>query len=215
MRDNAGMQIHAMQLLRRTLSALLLSAGLAQAQPAPQTTVVILRHAEKPEAGLGQLNCKGLNRALALAPLLLSRYGRPNAIYAPNPAQPKNDKGILYAYIRPLATIEPTAVRAGLPVQIAHGMEAIQPLAAQLLAQPPGLYFVAWEHHWAQTLARSLVATFGGNSADVPVWDDADFDSLYVLRLRQDAQGRRSVDFRHEQQNLNALPEECSAADAA
>ena len=29
-------------------------------------TIVFVRHGEKPEAGLGQLNCQGLNRALAL-----------------------------------------------------------------------------------------------------------------------------------------------------
>ncbi len=69
------------------------------------TTVVILRHGEKPPAGLGQLTCRGLNRSLALAPVLLGRYGTPTAIYAVNPTSEKIDNGVSYAYVRPLATI--------------------------------------------------------------------------------------------------------------
>lgn len=174
-----------------------------------QTTVVIMRHGEKPEAGLGQLTCKGLNRALALAPVLLERYGMPSALYAPNPAELKKDKGIPYAYIRPLATIEPTAVRAGLPVQIAQGMADIEPLVEQLRTNPPGVYFVAWEHHWAANLARRLVGVSGGDPAEVPAWPDDDFDSLYVVRLQPGAQGAPRVTFRHEQQNLNGMPDAC------
>lgn len=193
--------------VRRALSifALLFACG-AQAQ----TTVVIMRHGEKPEAGLGQLSCKGLNRALALAPLLLARYGTPAAIYATNPAVMKKDKGVLYSYVRPLATIEPTAIRVGLPVHIEQGMDDIGPLVEQLRSNPPGIYFVAWEHHWAANLARSLMAASGGDAAVVPGWDDGDFDSLYEVRITQNAQGQRSASFRHEQQNLNALPEVCA-----
>src|ERR1700727_2627529 len=40
------------------------SATETQAEDAA-TTIVLVRHAEKPEDGLGQLNCQGLNRALA------------------------------------------------------------------------------------------------------------------------------------------------------
>ena len=193
--------------VRTALAALALLA--ACALPA-QTTIVILRHAEKPEAGLGQLTCKGLNRALALAPVLLSRYGTPTAIYAPNPAELKKDKGIPYAYIRPLATIEPTAIQAGLPVHVEQGMVDIQALGDILLAKPAGTYFVAWEHHWGESMARNLLAASGGNPAEVPVWDDADFDSLYVVRIVENAQGQRSARFSHEQQNLNGMSNECN-----
>ena len=50
-------------------------------QPAGET-IVLLRHGEKPPTGLGQLTCKGLNRALALPSLLIGRYGKPDFIYA-------------------------------------------------------------------------------------------------------------------------------------
>jgi hypothetical protein len=37
------------------------------------TTIVIVRHGEKPPAGLGQLSCQGLNRALALSQVLFEK----------------------------------------------------------------------------------------------------------------------------------------------
>jgi hypothetical protein len=33
-------------------------------------TIVLVRHGEKPDKGLGQLDCQGLNRALALPPVI-------------------------------------------------------------------------------------------------------------------------------------------------
>jgi hypothetical protein len=174
------------------------------------TTIVIVRHGEKPEHGLGQLTCQGLNRSLALAPLLLSRYGMPVAIYAPNPGQPKKDNGIPYAYIRPLATIEPLAIRTGLPVNLKWGMTNIEPLAAQVLASPAGTYIVAWEHHWGESLARHLLSRLGGHPNDVPRWKDTDFDSVFVIRASENGKGVRRVSFSHEQEGLDGLPESCS-----
>lgn len=173
------------------------------------TTIVIVRHGEKPAQGLGQLSCKGLNRSLALPAVLLSRYGNPLAIYAPNPAVKKIDKGVAYAYIRPLATIEPLAIRAGLPVNVDWGMKDIEQLAAQLLAQADGTVIVAWEHHWGEKLARHLLTVAGGNPAEVPEWDDADFDSIFVVRISGGAQGRRQAAFALEHEGLNDLPATC------
>ena len=121
---------------RRVVVALLVYGSILFVQPAcADVTIVIVRHGEKPAQGLGQLSCQGLNRALALPRVLLSRYGDPVAIYAPNPAVQKLDKGVPYAYVRPLATIEPLAIRAGLPIKINFGMADIAALARQLLAQ--------------------------------------------------------------------------------
>ena len=174
-----------------------------------QTTTLIIRHGEKPALGFGQLDCRGLNRSLALAPLLLARYGRPQAIYAPNPAQLKTDKGVAYAYVRPLATVEPLAVRAGLPIGIEWGMTEVDALASHLAAAGPGVRVVAWEHHWAETLARRLLEHLGGDPAVVPTWADDDFDSIYVIR--SDAAGAR---FSRERQGLDGLPETCPAPPA-
>ncbi len=174
-----------------------------------ETTIIIVRHGEKPAQGLGQLSCQGLNRSLALAPVLLSRYGKPVAIYAPNPAVKKNDKGIPYAYIRPLATIEPLAIRVGMPVNIDWGMKEITQLADELLARTDGLQVVAWEHHLAEELAKHLLHASGGNPAEVPAWGDADFDSIYAVRVTGTGKDRRAT-FAHENEGLNDLPDQCA-----
>src|SRR2546429_3903023 len=49
-------------------------------------TIVVLRHGEKAAGGLGQLNCMGLNRSLALPKVLIGRFGRADAIFSPSPA---------------------------------------------------------------------------------------------------------------------------------
>ena len=173
------------------------------------STIVILRHGEKPTLGLGQLSCQGLNRALALSKILLSRYGNPIAIYAPNPAIKKDDKGVPYAYVRPLATIEPLAIRAGMPVSIDWELTDIEALATKLLEREEGTQVVAWEHHWAEKLARQLFSSTGGNPDEVPRWLDDDFDSLFVIRLSRDSSGKRQVTFAHEQEGLVDLPAAC------
>lgn len=171
--------------------------------------IVIVRHGEKPILGLGQLTCQGLNRSLALAPLLVSRYGSPVAIYAPNPQLQKIENGIPYAYVRPLATIEPLAIRVGLPVNLEWGMTEIKPLAERILASSPGTHIVAWEHHWGESLARYLLSRLGGSADEVPRWQDADFDSVFVIRIVGNEKGSRPVTFSHEREGLDGLPKSC------
>lgn len=174
------------------------------------TTIVVIRHGEKPEAGLGQLNCQGLNRALALPTVLLNRYGVPHRLHAPNPTVLKVDKGQSYPYVRPLATIEPLAVRLGLPVNIQWGMTEVAALGTDLLSQPDGLQVVAWEHHLAVVLTRQLLTQLGGDPAEVPAWANDDYDSFYVIRAQRDGDGHwHNAQFLHEQQSLNGLPNTC------
>lgn len=174
-------------------------------------TVVILRHGEKPEAGLGQLSCQGLNRALALPDVLLGRFGMPQAIFASNPGKQKKDRGVPYSYVRPLITIAPTAIRAGLPIDTRFGFDELDLLEEALLA--PRLrnatLFVAWEHHLGESLARKLMADFGGDPAGIPEWQGEDFDSLYVVSLSEDAGGRRHAGFRRETQGLDGRAASC------
>jgi hypothetical protein len=196
--------------LHRPFSLLLACISLSFAVRAnADMTILIIRHGEKPLAGLGQLSCRGLNRALALPDVLLPRYGKPTAIIAPNPAVKKSDKGTLYAYVRPLATIEPLAIRAGMPVDIDWGMTDISPLAKHLLAQTDGTYVVAWEHHYAEDLARLLLASLK-STAQVPHWQGTDFDSIYVIRVTGTKLNERHATFSVEQEGLNGLPETCA-----
>ena len=74
---------------------------------------------------LDQLNCQGLNRVHALAPVIAKSFGRPDFIYAPNPSSAKEDAGELYDYVRPQATVEPTAIFFKLPVDASFGFSDI------------------------------------------------------------------------------------------
>ena len=186
--------------------------------PTPQTTptaaaetIVFFRHGEKPPNGLGQLTCRGLNRALALPPVLLAKFGRPDYLFAPNPAVKVRD-GTLegYDYIRPLATIEPTAIYLGMPVNTDFGYDAIGPLAHEL-TQPHyagKLIFVAWEHRMLDEMVKRLMIRFGGNGAEVPPWPADDYDSLYVLRIdRHNA--ANPISFTHDHEGLDGLSADC------
>lgn len=188
--------------------ALCVTLGLLAAPADGDTTIVIVRHGEKPAQGLGQLSCKGLNRSLALASVLISKYGIPEIIYAPNPAIKKTDKGLPYAYVRPLATIEPLAIRSGLPVNIDWGMHEVAPLTKALLARTEGTQVVAWEHHLAEKLAANLLTALGSNAEEIPSWNDTDFDSIYVIRVTGPDTNRHAT-FTHENEGLNDLPDNC------
>jgi len=170
---------------------------------APQR-IVFVRHGEKPAKGLGQLDCRGLNRALALPAFFAKAFGRPDAIFAPNPSVEKKDAGATYAYVRPLATIEPTAIALGLPVNVEIGFADIEGLQKALEATH-GLVFVAWEHRIIDVVARNLLAAHGGNPSAVPGWKDDDFDGVYVVTLAEGAAAK----FERTSEGLNGQPEAC------
>jgi len=194
----------------RHLAACLLGLLFCSACLADET-IVMVRHGEKPEQGLGQLNCQGLNRSLALPAVLQKKFDRPAAIFAPNPGIQKSDRGQLYNYIRPLATIEPTAIALELPVNTQYGLEDIDHLQTALLAPAyqEATILVAWEHHLLEQAARKLLAENGGNPAVVPLWDEHDYDSIYIITVTSHADGKRSASFRHEVEGLNLLPTTC------
>jgi hypothetical protein len=175
-----------------------------------QQTIVFLRHGEKPPLGLGQINCQGLNRALALPQVLQSKFGTPTAIYAPDPGYTAKDKGVAYNYVRPLATIEPTAIRLGMPVNTAFGLEQTKELQHDLLkpANRSAIIFVAWEHNLARKAVKDLVDSIGGKD-EVPKWADDDFDSLYVLRVQWKNDKPSSVHFEKDAEGLDHLSMNC------
>lgn len=186
-----------------------LSPAVAADQPVTET-IVLVRHGEKPALGLGQLNCQGLNRALALPAVIGKQFGRPDAIFAPDPAQSKEDHGHPYNYVRPLATIEPTAIAFGLPVDASIGVSNLDALRQKLEspAYRSALLVVAWEHVDIAKLARLLIADHGGDPAVVPDWQGDDFDSIYVVRLAQTGAGTVArFDQRHE--GLDGQPTAC------
>ncbi len=173
-------------------------------------TIVMVRHGEKPPQGLGQLDCQGLNRALALPAVIDAMFGKPAAIFAPNPSIEKIDQGVAYDYIRPLATIEPTAIAFGLPVNASIGLTDIATLKARL-ADPQfqnAFVLVGWEHIQIVQLARSLMSDFGGDPAGVPQWKGSDFDGIYVVRISRSA-GKASATFERREEGLSGQPASC------
>jgi hypothetical protein len=174
-------------------------------------TIVSIRHGEKPAGGLGQLTCRGLNRALALPAVLLSKYGSPQFVFAPNPTQRADGKDHNeYFYVRPLATIEPVAIRCGLPVNTQFGYSEIKGLEAEL--QKPeyrnATIFVAWEHYQVDEFVKDLVKSHGGDAAQVPAWPHDDYDSIFVVKIIRGG-GRESVAFAIDHENLKDLSDTC------
>ena len=174
-------------------------------------TIVMVRHGEKPAAGLGQLNCQGLHRSLALPRVLQQKFGAPAAIFAPNPGIQKEDRGTPYNYIRPLATIEPTAIALELPVNTQFGLEDIDGLQQAVITShyANATVFVAWEHRLVEEFARRILSSNHGDPALVPVWKSDDFDSIYIVTLRTDKNGNRTASFALDKENLNDLPTTC------
>jgi hypothetical protein len=189
-----------------TFVCLLLGAA---AQASAQQTIVFFRHGEKPAAGLGNLTCQGFNRALALPSVLLARFGTPDYLYAPNPNVKILDPGGSYYYVRPLATIEPVAVRTGISINTKYGYNEIAGLQSLLIqsAKADSTIFVAWEHTYLQRVVQNIMNAYGGG-ATVPAWVTGDFDSLYVLHVTY-AGGTISARFTLEKEGLNGQPTTC------
>ncbi|HEY1610454.1 MAG TPA: histidine phosphatase family protein [Paraburkholderia sp.] len=185
----------------------------ASGTPADVETLVFVRHGEKPPKGLGQLDCQGLNRALALPAVIAAKYGKPDAIYAPDPGEKKKDHGHAFNYVRPLATVEPTAIQFGLPVQTPYGVSQGAALVRTLVGPEwrGRTALIGWEHHDIEQLVRKIVAAHGGNAANVPTWPDNDFDSIYVVRIDWSADKPHAT-FSHEQEGLDGRSTDCPCA---
>ncbi len=186
-----------------------------QTPPADGETIVLVRHGEKPPGGLGQLTCKGLNRALALPSLLIGRYGKPDFIYAPNPSAKVNDGHALptYSYVRPLATIEPTAIRLGMPVNTQIGYLQIDELQQELLqpAYAHALIFVAWEHIKLHEFAQQMLQSYGTGAAQAPDWPNSDYETIYVFHItRSGTDGTPRATLEIQKEDLgNTLQDTC------
>lgn len=160
--------------------------------------------------------CQGLNRALALPSVLLAKFGKPDYLFAPNPAVRVFDGTVKgYDYVRPLATIEPTAVRFGMPVDTDYGYLAIGRLERELTRKryEGKVIFIAWEHHMLDQMVKELMKRFGGDEAEVPPWPADDYDSLYVLRIDQRSTGK-AISFTHDHEGLDGLSADCPESKA-
>ena len=176
-------------------------------------TVVFLRHGEKPDDDKGQLNCQGLNRALALPDVLIGKYGKPDFIFAPSTTRRTSKDGAGYPYVRALATIEPTAIALDLPVETRYAFDDIASLQEEIstAVYRRATIFVVWEHHLLDEMVKKFMVSLGEDPHQVPDWPGDDFDSIFVLRIRVD-HGRRTIVFSHEHEGLDGLPTTCQGA---
>jgi hypothetical protein len=183
------------------------NAPSASASTTQVETLICIRHGEKTPKEEGQLNAQGLNRALALPQLLTSKYGRPQFIFAPDPSQTIGTKEHPVCYVRPLATIEPTAIFLGMPVCTPFGFRNAPALESEL-DKPDyvnALVFIAWEHVVLEKFVRSEVVHHGGgDGTQVPVWAGGDYDSIYIVRLTG-APGAKTATFTLEHEGLDHL----------
>ena len=177
-----------------------------------QETIVAIRHAEKPPTSLGQLTCRGLNRALALPKVLIPRYGKPDRIYAPDPGTHVGQLGNLsYSYVRPLMTIEPIAIQLEMPVNALIGFKNVGQLRKELLApeNANSVIYLAWEHNYLNEFAKRMLKAYGKDPSAVPDWPNEEYDRIYVFRIKND-KGKKELTFSVEQQGLNgSLSDTC------
>ena len=205
-----------------TLPLLLIAAAVgvsshvedAFAQPANGVqTLVFMRHAEKPADGLGQLTCQGLNRAIDLATLLPHKYGKADYIFAANPSRQVEEGADddAYSYVRPMMTINPSAIKLGLPINLEFSANDTRALANELTDDKyhNATIYTAWSHGYLPELINSVARKAVGKKVTLTEdWPGTDFDSLYVLTLTwQD--GKASVLSRIDKQGLNNGAKAC------
>jgi len=198
-------------------SALFLSleSSESRAQPAADgtQTLVFLRHAEKPDGGLGQLNCQGLNRAINLSTLLPEKFGKANYVFAANPTR-NVEEGELdnsYSYIRPLMTISPSAIKLGLPVNIDFSANDTSDLADELVHDKyhNAIIYTAWSHGYLPELINKVASEAVGKKQNITEdWSSGDYDSVYVLTLTWH-NGKASLESHSYKQGLNNGSQTC------
>src|SRR5262249_10235214 len=153
---------------------------------------------------------QGLNRALALPSVIAKTFGRPDVIFAPDPDEQIKDGGRWFDYVRPLATIEPTAISFVLPVNASIGVSDTEGLRAALeqAAYRNARVLIAWEHGKIEDTVRALLVAHGAGATMVPEWDSDDFDSIYVVTIASVGTTRKAT-FALMHQGLNGQKKTC------
>lgn len=175
-----------------------------------EETIVFFRHAEKPAGGYGQLTCQGLNRSIALGSALVNRFGPAQWGYAPNPSQKISDPAGSFFYVRPLATLEPAAIRSGISVNTNYGYTDVSGLQSVLIRSTKAndTIYVAWEHTYLVAEVQSIINAYGDGST-VPAWTTGDYDTLYIVHVDYTSSGIHAW-LEIGQEGLNGQSTTCS-----
>ncbi len=177
------------------------SANCSFAQLLPQgiaLKVVIIRHGEKPDKG-DNLSCMGLNRALALPPVLDTVTGKPDYTYVPTMHTGKKTSSV-----RMFQTVTPFAVKNNLTIN-SNYQETDSTNAAADVLKKRGMVLMVWEHGNIPPLARVLVGS--KNSSLIPNWQGSDFDSIWIIEFTESKKGNlKFSSFTIGQENISPSP---------
>ena len=176
-------------------------------------TLIFIRHGEKPANNLGQLDCRGFNRSLKLPAYFRANFPPPTAIYAPLPAprRAKQDNEVhYYDYIRPLATIEPTAISFGLPVNVEIPHNRPRQLITALLNYKyrNSVIYISWEHHYLTEIGHLLFKRFKYQGT-LTKWRGGDYERVMIFEITTNKKGERKLKFHETRQGLGDMSERC------
>ncbi|MEO6977125.1 MAG: histidine phosphatase family protein [Mucilaginibacter sp.] len=153
--------------------AIIFAAGIysANAQTG-NVKIILVRHGEKEATG-DNLNCQGLNRAMELPKVLVSKFGTPSRVFVPSVNSKKST-----GHARMFQTASPLAIKYGLKINSQFDVEDYPGLAAGLESQT-GTVVVVWEHKAMDNILKALgVKTHGMK------WGEDDFDSIWIVTIK-------------------------------
>ena len=174
-------------------------------------TIMIIRHAEKPIAGVAaqgvnadgvpdpeSLTPRGWQRAGALVALFSGKSAGATGSVLPIPTHLfASQVGVHSSSQRPRQTLQPLGDRLGLTIDDRFLKEELAQLAHGVLAIE-GVVLISWEHHLIPSLANMLI----GDTTTAPqVWPDDRFDVVWLIESRV---GDRPAVFRQIPQVLLA-----------
>jgi hypothetical protein len=148
--------------------AVMLFSGIAQAEPANNLKIVIIRHGEKPENG-DNLSCQGESRALQLPAVLYQKFKVPDYTYVPSLGLDKSTK-----HARMFQTVTPFAIKYNLTINSKYDEKDYSTIAPKIL-EKTGTVLMVWEHSAIPPLAEEL------GVKNPPAWNGKDFDSIWVI----------------------------------
>lgn len=139
-----------------------------------QDSVIIIRHGEKPKDG-DNLDCKGLNRALALPKSLARQFSIPLYTYAA-----AISTGGSTTRARMFELVVPLAVKYNLTVNTKHDEKDVAGTAHAVIGKlgskrKHGTILLVWEHNNIPPLATAL------GIKNAPKWQGDDFDSIWII----------------------------------
>lgn len=152
--------------------------------------VVIIRHGEKPDSGYN-LSCKGYNRSLQIPEIITSQFGVPDFTYVPKISIGKATKSV-----RMYQTVVPLAVKYNLLINSKYDENDSFQIATDIL-EKKGTVLVVWNSTDIPSIVRRL-----GIVNNELLWDEADYDSIWVINFVRAKEGKLRPVFSRANENI-------------